>query len=300
MGRAPYFDLYGNARMPSGYISETETVWTTLEILTKAELLPVPSEGDLPSATYFDMAIETQPGVPPAAGQVACLPISQQSADKLALANFLAFADSAPTFRKLIRLAAFERRLPIGGPSRWAVTVVGPLAGRDDGTALYAPMDVDLAARVISVPLRDIRPIGNQFYLFKGGNLMPMGVVCQAVRAFVRALVGVPPRDTAAWLGADYRVDPRRIATQGADERGVVDYLAQRILKEVGLGEYGWVSPLSFTLMDDIIIGPGSAPPIGQLSPAMHAAFNQIGGIEALETYVERQDQYLEHVFPIG
>ncbi|HTK01974.1 MAG TPA: hypothetical protein VL522_20265 [Bordetella sp.] len=39
---------------------------------------------------------------------------------------------------------------------------------------------------------------------------------------------------------------------------------------------------------------------IGQLLPAMQAAFNQIGGIEALEACVERQDQYLEQVFPIG
>lgn len=301
MGRLPYLDLDGIERRPTGSISETQTVWDASRLLWKAVQAPVPPEGDLPSISYFDVNLgadamdaimrnEFSPGHT----------FRQWETDKLAVRAFLAEMDKSPTFRKLVRLAVQLKHLTLAAPGqwgRWGVSGASPLPASGLDAALYGQMGTDLLARRIVVPLRDSRPIGNEYYLFKGGVLLPMNAASQAARYFVSALTGVMLPYNGSWLGADQRVDPMRVGMLGAGERGAVDYLVQRIFKELQL-DYCWISPLPFTQRRFLPLPDGSLAAVPDA--ATENAFDTLGGIAAVQGYVAWQDQYLGLLFPLG
>ncbi len=76
-----------------------------------------------------------------------------------------------------------------------------------------------------------------------------------------------------------------------------MDFLSQRIMAELGLPFYRWLSPLPF--MEGIDATPqGDAWPVWQPTDAARQAFEAIGGIRAVEEYVDWQDAYLQGQFP--
>ncbi|CAM3572874.1 hypothetical protein BOSP111201_13075 [Bordetella sputigena] len=298
MGRLPYLDLRGIARSPTGLISETQTVWDASQLLWSAARAPVPPEGDLASISYFDVNVAAEAIDAIMRDDFEPGPTFRQwETDKLAVRTFLTEMDKSPTFRKLVRLAVELKRLPLTAPGRWGVSGTSPLPGSGPDAALYGQMGPDLGTRRIVVPLRDSRPLGNEYYLFKGGVLLPMNAASQTARYFVSALTGAMLPYSGSWLGADQRVDPMRVGVLGAGERGAVDYLVQRIFKELEL-DYCWISPLPFTRSQPLMLPDGSWAAVPDA--AMESAFDALGGIAAVQGYVEWQDQYLGLLFPLG
>lgn len=295
MGRTPYIDLNGAQRIPMGRISETETVWNTCVILADAYARPIPREGDVPSWQYFDCVTLDQPAVP---GDLAAIE-AQKQIDRQCLANLCALLDQSPTYRRLVRQAVDRGHLHLSAAAaRWTVAMVSPHAHRD-GTALYHALGVDGKNRLLMLPMRDAMPVGNELYLFKGGFLMPMSPICYSVRALLIAITQAMPPSQASWRGPNGCVDPARIAEQGAGERGVVDYLAQRIMGEIGTPAYSWLSPLTF-VDGDPVTPPAARPPLWRPAAAVRQGFDAIGGIAAVQEYVEWQDAFLQGQFPIG
>lgn len=295
MGRSRYLDLNQVERAPAGNISETETVWDSCLVLSDAQKRTIPAGQVLSSSLYFDSIL---PQPEPAPGQMAAF-LAQKQADRQTLVVLLSRLDMSATYRVLLRRAVDEGILNLSGPRRWFVALVSPNAHRD-GMAFYGTADstigVDRARRLITLPLRDDRPVGNFLHLFAGGRLMPMDPVCHAIRAMVSVLSGANPQSPLAWMGADGRVDPRRIIELGAGERGAVDYLSQRILAELGL-EYRWLSPLTFALGAPDAVATGASL-VWRLGETARRAFDAIGGVDAVEQYVAWQDAYLEEQFP--
>ncbi|ANN70698.1 hypothetical protein [Bordetella bronchialis] len=291
MGRAPYIDLRGVARVPGGGISETETVWDSCLVLANIPSQPVPPEHDLPSVLYFDVCLA---GSPPTSGSLEPY-VAQRQSDLATVTALMSALDKSPSFRKLIHHAIAQRNLPLAAPERWSIVLLSPIAERD-GLPLYEAIGIRRTTRVMTLPLRDARPLGNHFYVFKGGGLMPMNPVCYAVRAMVAALTGANPLNPAPWMGADGRIDPQCVVALGAGERGAVDYLSQRILAELGL-DYQWISPLAFA-EGVLATPPGDTPPVWRLTDTLRQAFDAIGGVGAVEQYVAWQDTYLRQQYP--
>lgn len=296
MGRSRYFDLNRVERAPTGNISETETVWDSCLVLSDAQGRTIPAGRVLSSSLYFDsMLLQAEP----APGQMAAF-LAQKQADRQTLVMLLSRLDMSATYRALLRRAVDEGLLNLSGPGRWSVALVSPSDQRD-GMAFYGAADstigVNRAKRLITLPLRDDRPVGNFLHLFAGGRLMPMDPVCHAIRAMVSVLSEANPQSPLAWMDADGRVAPQRIVELGAGERGAVDYLSQRILAELGL-EYRWLSPVTFAPGAPDAIATG-APLVWRPGETARRAFDAIGGIDAVEQYVAWQDAYLEELFPL-
>ncbi|CAM3572976.1 hypothetical protein BOSP111201_13085 [Bordetella sputigena] len=296
MGRSRYLDLNQVERTPTGNISETETVWDSCLVLSDAQGRTTPAGQDLSSSLYFDSILLQ---AEPAPGQIAAF-LAQKQAERQTLVTLLSRLDMSATYRLLLRRAVDQGLLNLSGPQRWFVALVPPSAQRD-GMAFYGAADstlgVDRARRLITLPLRDDRPVGNFLHLFAGGRLMPMDPVCHAIRAMVSVLSEANPHSPLAWTGADGRVDPQRIVQLGAGERGAVDYLSQRILAELGL-DYLWLSPLTFAQGGPDIVAT-DVPLVWRLGETARRAFDAIGGIDAVEQYVAWQNAYLEELFPL-
>ncbi|OZI20343.1 hypothetical protein CAL26_22805 [Bordetella genomosp. 9] len=303
MGRSRYLDLNGVERAPAGNISETETVWNSCVVLGDAKRRAMPDEQALSSSLYFDsILLQAEPGPSQAAAFLA-----QKQVDQQTLTTLLSQLDKSATFKVLLRRAVEENVLTLSGPRRWLVALVSP-GGHRDGMAFYGggggtgttgtAFGVDRANQLITLPLRDDRPVGNFLYLFAGGRLLPLDPVCHAIRALVSVLTEADPQSPSAWMGVGGRIDPQRIVDLGAGERGAVDYLSQRILAELGL-ECRWLSPLHFIPDTTDAIATG-APLAWRPGDAMRLALNALGGVEALDQYVAWQNVYLEEQFPLG
>jgi hypothetical protein len=297
MGRTPYRDLNGQEQRPAGCIRDTETVWTAGQILIGARRAPVPIEGDLPVASYFDLHLALGSGNSfPSMRDPVRIHMSWVDQEQR-LHMILNLLDSSPTFRLIVRLAVAKGRLPLSGEGRWAAYVAKPLGSHGTHavyTGLFLP---DQSRHVLSLPPLDRNTIGESQYLSHDGKLRPMDVNGCVIRTLVSVLTGAEPTSHIRWMGADGAIDPDRVAQWGVAERGAVDYLARRIARELNLDACAWLSPLPFG-DGNLVTPPGLKWPAARFNDAMQEAFTSIGGVEAVRCYVEWQDDYLDTWYP--
>lgn len=302
MGRAPYEDMNGQVQKPTGRTRDTETVWTSAQILIAAQRAPIPPAGDLPLAAHFELRVEVGNPLFPVMPVDAALRFEQRIKQQV-LHELMAVEDSI-TLRKLVRVAVNKGRLPMEGDGRWVLKIVQPLgydvnpngyaAPGNGRLAMYAaPFHPDPAGRVLTLPASVDDPIGGRYYLMKDGTLQPMRARHCILRALVCALTGARPTACQPWLMPGGGIDAARIVERGVGERGAVDCLAQRIASELDADDGAWLSPLPFTEENLAPPRDGAAHAL-RFNLKTRRAFEAIGGVEFVMAYVQAQDDYLD------
>lgn len=300
MGRTPHVDIDGVRQHPSGRISETETVWTALQVLCAAQQAPVPPEGDRPVSAYFNIEVEAV-GNPifPVPVQYAGYSQEHATSAKAGLEAELTILERSATFRQLIRSAVHAGRLGLETDRRWTVRIVPPM-GFCDGLAVFSAAFLpDSERRTLLVPSLQSPLIAGRYYLAEQGGVTPVGSSCSTIQAIIATLTGTTPPAHAAWLDRLGGIDPRRICELGAGERGAVGYLTQRVVRELFSVGVPWLSSLPFA---DANLG-SKPDPIGGLTPLnveTRQALNAIGGVAGVKRYVEWQDHYIEACYPLA
>jgi hypothetical protein len=300
MGRTPYIDVDGAERRPSGRISETETVWTALQLLFAAARAPVPSGGDRPLSTYLNIEVEAV-GNPifPFPAQYGDFLQNHTAGAKAALEAEFAVLDRSGTFRQLVRAAVHAGRLGAGADRRWTVRVVPPMGFRNGLAVFRTGFAPDNERRTLVLPSIESPLMAGRYYLAPQGTVTAVGASCITMQAVVAMLTGMGPRLHAAWLDGAGDVDPRRIRELGAGERGAVTYLVQRIIRELFPGEVVWLSSLPFG-DGNLGVGPHPVSGVGRLNRETQRALDDIGGVAEVARYVSWQDRYLEHRCPLA
>ncbi|ANN70697.1 hypothetical protein [Bordetella bronchialis] len=315
MGYAAYRDLNGTLRHPHGRVRHTESVWAAGQVLTEARWAPITVQSNLPIVAYFNLLVEAgngqAAGLPLAPADPAWTYVQQAMVDT---ALELRRLDASPTLRQLVRVAVEQGRLPVSGPGRWVAKVACPAGCADLGRAIGPPDGPqaafkdpflpDHACRVVTLPLPGSEPPGNRYYLSRAGEseeiaLRQMSARACTVRALVCTLLGARPAGPERWVGTDGLIDPQRVVIFGMGERGAVDYLAQRILRELQPDAPVWLSPIPFGI-DNLVTPPGKKWPEARLNDAMQAAIAANGGLQAVARYVAAQDEYLQEHYPSG
>jgi hypothetical protein len=181
---------------------------------------------------------------------------------------------------------------------RWTLRVVPP-AGFRGGLAVFRGDFVpDEQRRTLTVPSIESPLMAGRYYLAAGGVVTPLGASCATMHAIVSILTGIEPRQHAAWMDGAGGIDPRRIRELGAGERGAVAYLVQRMVRELFPSGAPWLSALPFG-DSNLAIGPHPSSGIGRLNDETRRALNDIGGVDEVARYVQRQDEYLEGRCPL-
>jgi hypothetical protein len=300
MGRASYFDVDGVERHPNGRISQSETVWTALQVLYAAQRAPVPPGGDRPLSSYLDIQVEAvgNPIFPVPADYGEFLR-NHAARAKAALEAEFAVLERSATLRQLLRYAAHAGRVSTEAGRRWTLRVVPP-AGFRNGLAVFrADFVPDMQRRTLTVPSMESPLLAGRYYLAAEGGVTPLGASCATMHAIVSILTGVKPRQHAAWMDGAGGIDPRRIRELGVGERGAVGYLVQRMVRELFPSGASWLSGLPFG-DSNLASRPHPSLGIGRLNDETRLALNEIGGVSAVARYVHLQDEYLEGRCPLA
>jgi hypothetical protein len=300
MGRQPFTDVAGVQRHPSGRISETETVWMALQVLNAAAHAPVPPEGDKPVSAYLDIRVEqVSNAIFPCSSQYPYFGARDEARRTEALESELSILDRSPTFRQMLRLAIQEGRLGLARDQRWTVRIVPPMGYRGELAVFPAPFVPDAGARTLAVPALDSPPVAGCYYLAEQGLVTAFGPSCATMQGVLAMLTGLDPPSAVPWLDAAGCVDARRIRELGAGERGPVACLVQRIVRELFPIGRPWLSSLPFK-DGNLAVRPDPSSGAGHLNGDILQALNAIGGIAAINRYLDWQDAYIEKHFPLG
>ncbi|CAM3573030.1 hypothetical protein BOSP111201_13090 [Bordetella sputigena] len=308
MGRAPFRDLNGQMQQPTGRICDTETVWMTGQVLKSALQYAAPAARDLPIAAYLDLDVDVMLATGLFRPLSMDAAVVREQRIKCEVVQALTRLDASPTFRLLVRMAAAKDRLPVSGPGRWTARLILPLgfdhspyASDCNGKqAVYGgDFRADHGKRILTLPASTREPVAGRYYLATDGVLQPMSAQACMIRSLVSALTNAVPIAHQPWTCADGAIDPRRIVQLGMGERGVVDALTQRIVRELDPSAAPWLSPLPFR--DQDLIPPRSqVVQSARFQPALRQALAEIGGLSSLQAYVMAQDDYLDARYPVA
>ncbi|ANN80047.1 hypothetical protein [Bordetella flabilis] len=300
MGRTPYIDVDGVQRHPNGRISQSETVWTALQVLCAAQRAPVPPGGDSPLSSYLDIEVEPvgNPIFPPPAEYGDFLR-NHAARAKAALEAEFAVLERSATLRQLIRFAVHAGRLGTDADHRWTLRVVPPAGFRDGLSVFRADFVPDKVQRALIVPSIESPLIAGRYFLAAEGAVTAVGASCATMHAIISILAGIEPRKHAAWMDGAGGIDPRRIREWGAGERGAVAYLVQRMVRELFPSGAPWLSALPFG-DSNLASGPHPRLGLGRLNDETRRALNDIGGVNGVARYVRWQDEYLEGRCPLA
>jgi hypothetical protein len=202
---------------------------------------------------------------------------SQKTAMQNQLRAFLANVyTKSETFRRLANKAKSSGR--IAPYNKWAIHIAAPeqmSGGRSEYLEQWAR--VDYASRTLTVPDIQAPPEGMEAStLVDGGTFTPNAPSAVIIHEMVHALTGISDPPVEHWE------NNAAALTQEFPERGVVDYLAQRILKESGIQAPRRLCYLYF--------GPEHRDVLRRRVTS--------ASLKALGRYIDMQDAYLSKVFP--
>jgi hypothetical protein len=305
-GRKIYHDRSGVPYVPQGKISQTETVVRASRILElTTDVTPRVPWGEAFS-DYFNVLVDNgktpalvapNPELRNAGGEVGMNQTVLEDTKDL----FVKLTKSA-TFQGLLNRAVGEARLGTAANHRWTIRVMLP--GADASHAGRIP--VDFQQLTVSIPyLRN--PANKQpFYMSKGGQLVPMSTRRAIVRNYVTMLTDEISPSLAPW-SRQGRLDPHTFNTLGLGERGALDYLAERIMREIESPMPALLSHLPLDESHASFVQTTSGNQGGRASRVTlrwndktKQAIDEAGGFPSLERYVALQDKYLDGVFPLG
>jgi hypothetical protein len=205
----------------------------------------------------------------------------------------------------LLRVAIHRGCFGVAGQDRWTLVIAPPVGKLRDTFTYPSPCVKDWEKRQLYVHPYESESIAGKYYLYrtpdgedKQERLGPMRPDYSLVRALVRLLTErMDATRLEPWVSADGHIIPEQVAELGVAERGV-DYLAERVLRELDPDADLLLSPLPFTEAN-MATPPGRIWPAARLDEAMSRALDRLGGIEQVKRYVQWQDEFIEAQFPL-
>ncbi len=239
-------------------VSETQTVIEARKVLSE-DARDVTRREDFAQGfdQYFAVAAQAYDGEPTSSAKV------QEDIKSF----FTSLYDESETFRSLYNFAVDSSRI---GPNRkWRVSI----GSREDLGYV-----VQQHSRIMSVPHIDTVIDHPLKFLSKNGELVNINSKAILTHEMVHLLTGLEDPDQSLW---DQPGTVDIVRTYGLGERGAVEYLAQRIMREASVEV------------------PQRQTYLG-MRPEMKSALEEHGvaNYVDLDTYVSLQDRYLDILFP--
>ncbi|CAM3354229.1 hypothetical protein BOSP111201_00615 [Bordetella sputigena] len=317
-GRRPYV-LDGVRHHPGAEVSKTETVVAARRVLERAT---DPTEhADLLADfdRYFDIGvsagrksafIKNDPALRhPVAWQDFTARMAEQIRDFIKQ-----LYRGSETFRRIVNGAVRAR--PVTGPDnprwrvaipRWLVEIRLPdqIAIRSGVDHYTGELAGNSAARHAAVPYPFGGRIGTgSYFLTADGTVATRDVQHETVRGLLQMFTGASDPSVQAWTRNGV-LRPEILLTHGAGERGGLELLAQRVLKETGRDHAPIVSLLPFPRKQVKLTRMAPDEPhldftSGTLAYEPARTLEQAGGVGGVNEYVALQDRYLDALFPTG
>jgi hypothetical protein len=307
-GRSVYHDRYGTPHAPQGKISQTETVARTSRVLELAtDLTPRLPWADVFS-DYFNVMVDNgrtsvlvapNPQFHDMDGDVA---FNQTVLEETR--RFFVALTKSETFQGLLNRAIADGRLGNTSRNRWTVHVMLPDAAQGRHDAGAGRFKVDLRQLTLSIPGPASNWDATQYHLSERGHVVSATPRRIILRNYIEMLTGEIPPSPGPWL-REGRLDLQTLRTLGLGERGTLDYLAERIMREIEQPMSALLSHLPFGAAHGSLITMPAANQRGntgnttfQWNHATTQAINDSEGTAALETYAVLQNTYLDALFP--
>uniref|UniRef100_UPI0039F04889 NEL-type E3 ubiquitin ligase domain-containing protein n=1 Tax=Bordetella sputigena TaxID=1416810 RepID=UPI0039F04889 len=304
-GPGMYFDSAGVAHYAQGRISQSETVARAAHVLeSTTDVTPHVAWNDA-FAEYFDIALDMGAGPKKVIPTVRDLynDLSREEEYYDYIKDFFVKLTESETFVGLLNRAIADGKIGTQPEKKWTLTALFPAAMEHGGTGA-GHLGVNHDEMSISVPYL----VGNYpttpVYLSKGGRFQAVTPQRAMTRHLVQMLTNERPPVQGPWL-RNGTVDVGALPTLGLGERGAIDALVERIMRETGSPLPPLLSHLPFHASHG---ATGATPVLAhgrdagivdfQPSPGLTQAIQDAGGVSRLEDYVRLQDEYLDGVFP--